>query len=637
MMSSRTTTTNKRPLGNAQLQGRSSKPPPPPPPPPPGTNKAAAAAAAGASTPSKSSSPPPSSGGSNTGTVPILLGGTALAAVAAFAYFGKDKMPWMSSRKDEKESIVSTDSAATSKDAAPDEATSSTADEESTLAPVEDVDVVDTSSAISDPEEDKESIDDVEEEAAPEGREEVGDEISDDTEIPAMVMNESSSSAVAIPEKDKAHVDNLPLDESSSAPKKEVKKTEEKPPMKRKEEAVDVTDISSTKRAIEQLQSTSTTEAAKSLIQSHQALWTSLDSSFFADLDSLSMTQLKARVVQLATEMKDRTQWEAVRLKEFLALKEKETAQQYQEVLQAQRLAFEDLLARRLREQDDAFHKQLKEALDAKDATIQSVVTAALEAQQEEHNQDKEAFAAKFQQETLTALNMQYGEQMAAYKQAMEKDLKEKVTTLQTLSHKLRKLEEALEASQRTQQGSSQAHKLSAAALALSEVLETHTPAAREVQALKSAAGQDGVIATVVRTLPTSVTTKGVPTLSELQTKFEENYSTCRQAALVPPGRPGLDGQLAGMLFAKLKYPPQPDDPPPSDEPNSAEYVLARARKHVQLGELNKAVDELEQLQGQAAFVIKDWKKAAMDRVAVEKAIKVIKLECALLHESVAK
>ena len=294
-------------------------------------------------------------------------------------------------------------------------------------------------------------------------------------------------------------------------------------------------------------------------------------------------------------------------------------------------------MAQRLREQDAAFHQQLREALNQKDAAIQTVVNAALEAQQEEHNQDKEAFAEKFQAETQTALNKQYGEQMAEYKQKMEKDLQDKVTTLASLSEKLRKLEAALEASQRTQQGSSQAHKLSAAALALSEVLETHTPASREVKALKTAAGQDGVIATVVRTLPESVTSDGVPTLSELQTKFEDNYSTCRQAALVPPGRPGLDGQLAGMLFASLKYPPQPDDPPPSDQPNNAEYVLARARKYVQLGELNAAIDELEKLQGQTAFVIQDWKKAAMDRVAVEKAIKVIKLECALLHESVAE
>ena len=64
-------------------------------------------------------------------------------------------------------------------------------------------------------------------------------------------------------------------------------------------------------------------------MESHQSLWSAMDASFFSDLDSLSNAQLKARVAQLAAEMKDRTKWEAVRLKEFLAMKEKETADKY--------------------------------------------------------------------------------------------------------------------------------------------------------------------------------------------------------------------------------------------------------------------------------------------------------------------
>jgi len=418
---------------------------------------------------------------------------------------------------------------------------------------------------------------------------------------------------------------------------KPVKKEKSKKPKKKKETKKDLADTSLTNEAIQQLQSSANMEAAKSLIQSHQSLWGSLDETYFDDLDDLSLAQLKARVAQLATELKDRTQWEAVRLKEFLALKEKETSQQYAELLQKQRIQFEALLATRLREQDDEFRKKMMEALAQKDATVQSIVDAALAAQQEEHDQDKEAFTAKLTEETRMEIDKQYGDQMESYKQQTAESLQEKVETLAMLSDKLRQLESALEASQRTQQGSWLAHRLSAAALALSEVLETHAPAATEVKALKTAAGADGVIATAVRTLPKSVESDGVPTLPELQTKFEENYTSCRQAALVPAGRPGLDGQLAGMVFAALKYPPKSDDPAPEEEPNSAEHVLARAKKHVQLGELSAAVDELEKLQGQVAFVIEDWKKSAMDRIAVDKAIKVIKLECALLHESVAE
>jgi len=124
--------------------------------------------------------------------------------------------------------------------------------------------------------------------------------------------------------------------------------------------------------------------------------------------------------------------------------------------------------------------------------------------------------------------------------------------------------------------------------------------------------------------------------LPEVQARFEKVASKTRQAALVPAGQSGLEGQLAGMLFATVKFPPKPDDPPPEDDIDAAEYVLVRARQFVQYGELEKAIKELDRLKGQAAFTVQGWKKDATDRVAVEQALKVIKMECALLNESMS-
>jgi hypothetical protein len=124
--------------------------------------------------------------------------------------------------------------------------------------------------------------------------------------------------------------------------------------------------------------------------------------------------------------------------------------------------------------------------------------------------------------------------------------------------------------------------------------------------------------------------------LPELQARFDKVQSKCRQAALVPAGNVGLEGQLAGMLFATLKFPPKPDDPAPEDNKDAAEYVLVRARQHVQYGELEKAIQQLDKLQGQAAFTVQGWKKDAADRLAVEQALKVIKMECALLNETMS-
>ncbi len=67
-----------------------------------------------------------------------------------------------------------------------------------------------------------------------------------------------------------------------------------------------------------------------------------------------------------------------------------------------------------------------------------------------------------------------------------------------------------------------------------------------------------------------------------------------------------------------------------------ADYALNRAKRHVKLGELEESVSELDKLKGQAAFTVRDWKSAAMDRIAVEKALKVIKMECALLNKNMS-
>jgi hypothetical protein len=105
---------------------------------------------------------------------------------------------------------------------------------------------------------------------------------------------------------------------------------------------------------------------------------------------------------------------------------------------------------------------------------------------------------------------------------------------------------------------------------------------------------------------------------------------------MVPEGRSGLGGQLLGMFFAKLSVPPSPETSSSSEETDPAilsDSILSMARQYVQSGDLERAIQTLDKLKGQTAYVMNDWKKNAMDRVATERALKVIKLECALLNK----
>ena len=75
--------------------------------------------------------------------------------------------------------------------------------------------------------------------------------------------------------------------------------------------------------ALQELQMELAKETSQVLGEAHQEL-AKLVSLDLSDLDEMTVTQLKIRLVQMAKDLEERTKWEAVRLKEFLAMKEKE-------------------------------------------------------------------------------------------------------------------------------------------------------------------------------------------------------------------------------------------------------------------------------------------------------------------------
>ena len=289
---------------------------------------------------------------------------------------------------------------------------------------------------------------------------------------------------------------------------------------------------------------------------------------------------------------------------------------------------------RRLREQRHELTSQAESALMEKEKKLQSVIDHSLKIQENQFNEEKAEFEKKTEERINAKYEELFGKSLAQAKDSFAKRLEQKVSQIESLVKKLSELEVALQSSREYQSGSVQAHRMSAAALALADRLESSKPAAAQVAALKSVAGSNAVVASAVESLPASVST-GVPTLQELQARFEESvYPKCRRAALVPSGQHGLEGQILGMVFSTLKYPPGPDDPAPESSKDASEYSLARARRHVQLGELDLAVEQLDKLSGQAAFTASDWKQRARERVAVDKALRVIRMECALANES---
>mmetsp|Transcript_29677 Transcript_29677/g.71445 ORF Transcript_29677/g.71445 Transcript_29677/m.71445 type:complete len:594 (-) Transcript_29677:50-1831(-) len=395
---------------------------------------------------------------------------------------------------------------------------------------------------------------------------------------------------------------------------------------------------SSVDKALKELQQQiSKDDTARSLLEAHKdlALLASMDLS---DLDELSMTQLKVRLVQLSKDMEERTKWEAVRLKEFLVMKEKEVEDKYTLILKKQRLEAESLMDQRMKEQKDTLTTQAAETLKEKEEALQSIIDNSLKIQEQHYMDEKANFEKLTEEKYNTKYEELYGTSLSKVKEDYTSKMEQKVQKLEALAKKVADLEFALQSSTAYKSGSVQAHRMSAAALALIDKLESSEPAGAAVAALQSVAESNPVVNAAIGALPNTVASSGVSTLQELQTTFEENvHPKCRQAAMIPEGQTGLEGQLMGMIFSSLRFAPGPDDAAPESQKDDAEYVLARARRHVQLGELEQAVEEMGKLKGQASFTANDWTTQAKARVAVEQALKVIRLECALANEVLAK
>jgi len=356
------------------------------------------------------------------------------------------------------------------------------------------------------------------------------------------------------------------------------------------------------------------------------------------ELDSMTNSQLKVRLVQMAKDLEERTKWEAVRLQEFLSMKEKEVEDRYVLLIKKLRLEAEHLQEEKLAQQKKVLVGQAEEALKEQQTRSDAFLENSLQIQEKAHEEDKVAFEKKTEEAMSAKYEELFGNELTKIKDEFSAKMNQRVQQMEQLSKKLSDLESSLKTSQDFQVGSLQAHRITAAAIALTEKLESGEPAGAAVNALKAVASDNAVVSAAVQSLPLSVSNSGISTVQELQTRFEQKvYPQCRRAANVPKGQNGLEGQLLGSIFTALRSPPGPDEAAPETEKDAAEFVLSRARQHVQLGELDKAVIELDKLKGQVAYTAKDWECSAKDRVAVEKAMKVIRLECALANENLSK
>lgn len=374
--------------------------------------------------------------------------------------------------------------------------------------------------------------------------------------------------------------------------------------------------VSTTKEIVETLQA----EAAEAAFD--------VDKNYLSGIHELDSNALAIRVAQLATEMKHRSKWEAVRLLEALRRMEEDAKKKSAEVLHRQQALHTELLERELRLQHEIITRKTREDLEALkkqyaedlSRNVQKEKTAILKNLQEKFAADKKAIEDKFASQ-LKAKTENFQETLA-------KERKQRVQELESYRAELRALNAVLERTSTYEAFSHQVHKASMAALALSDRIEAAGPLRAEIRALREFARNDPFIDSAIKTLPEDVVEKGAASVGQLQERFKTVKVVGRRAAMIPEGS-GLVGQLFGGALSYLIIPPGGPI-----EGTSPDAVFSRADYALKAGDIEKAVSELKTLTGLPAEVSRDWIAAAEDRLAVEQTAKVIKAHISLLAAS---
>ena len=153
--------------------------------------------------------------------------------------------------------------------------------------------------------------------------------------------------------------------------------------------------------------------------------------------------------------------------------------------MQKQRQELENILAQRIREQEDALIRQSNTLLQQKEEATQKIVEKVIGAAEADYEAQLTAAKERLEKEIGAKFEKEFGNELKKAKTEYANELNAKVAALQDLASKVQNLQSALNVSRTFEAGSLVAHKVSAAAMALAEKLETSQGAAVALSALE--------------------------------------------------------------------------------------------------------------------------------------------------------
>ena len=175
-------------------------------------------------------------------------------------------------------------------------------------------------------------------------------------------------------------------------------------------------------------------------------------------------------------------------------------------------------------------------------------------------------------------------------------------------------------------------HAQSAALLVLDNQLQTSKPLGTVISSMKSLCKSNPLIGASLDSLSHDSIKNGIPTTPELKNRFKVVRKEVRKASLIPEFAPNFLGHAIGSALAKISWTPTVDAKLDTNNPD-IEDRLASIGYHLDMNELDQALNECKAIEGYPRLLMQDWESSLKQRYAAEQVLSVLKSELALKHK----
>ena len=131
----------------------------------------------------------------------------------------------------------------------------------------------------------------------------------------------------------------------------------------------------------------------------------------------------------------------------------------------------------------------------------------------------------------------------------------------------------------------------------------------------------------MISTLPACATTTGIPTLPLIRSRFHVVKDEVRKAGLAPENVSPLFGQIIGNILAFISI--VPTKPVDGD---GIEAILSRTSGYIDDGQLDLALQEIQNIKGYPRTLMADWEEMLTNRLVAEQAADILRASSALKH-----